>query len=214
MVSESIPTWYQSYTNYFNMVSEPSFLGLNSSATPPPSAQKFCPFSHAPPQSSNHIESHFIRQIFRRSSQICPENLLPTIHALSHASRSSCRFLTRSTRCFCQSSFAVKTRSGIIIGRSTRRWKLRAQKPSHALLRASPDDNLLHAPPHAATNHLFQTRPPDPCSKAADLLDAAMNTPPTSAKRFHAPLSTLLFSWAHLSNLYLRHTKTQPVGST
>jgi hypothetical protein len=37
-----------------------------------------------------------------------------------------------------------------------------------------------------------------------------MNAPPTSAKRFHAPLSTLLFSWAHLSNLYLRHTGTQP----
>jgi len=80
---------------------EPSFLGLNSSATPPPSAKKKkknCLFSHAPPQSSNHIESHAIRQIFRRSSQICPENLLPTIHALSRASRSSCRFLTRSTR--------------------------------------------------------------------------------------------------------------------
>ncbi len=165
------------------MVSEPSFLGLNSSATPPPSAQKFCPFSHAPPQSSHHIESHSIRQIFLRSSQICPENFLPTIHALSRASRSSCMFLTRSTR---------------------------LHLPTHALLRASPDDNLLHAPPHAATSHLFQTRPPDPCSKAADLLDAAMNAPPNSAKRFHAPLSTLLFSWAHLSNLYLRHTGTQP----
>jgi hypothetical protein len=105
------------------------------------------------------------------------------IHALSRASRSSCMFLTRSTR---------------------------LHLPTHALLRASPDDNLLHAPPHAATSHLFQTRPPDPCSKAADLLDAAMNAPPNSAKRFHAPLSTLLFSWAHLSNLYLRHTGTQP----
>jgi hypothetical protein len=115
-----------------------------------------------------------------------------------------------TTSRFYQSSSTLKTRSGIIVGRSTRRWKLRAQKPTHALLRASPDDNLLHAPPHAATSHLFQTRPPDPCSKAADLLDVAMNAPPNSAKRFHVPLSTLLFSWAHLSNLYLRHTGTQP----
>jgi hypothetical protein len=60
--------------------------------------KKFCPFSHAPPQSSHHIESHSIRQIFLRSSQICPENFLPTIHALSRASRSSCMFLTHSTR--------------------------------------------------------------------------------------------------------------------
>jgi hypothetical protein len=64
----------------------------------PRAAQSFCLFSHAPPQSSNQLNSHAIRKICLRSSHIYAEDRLPTIHAQSRATRSHSRSLTRCTR--------------------------------------------------------------------------------------------------------------------